>query len=136
MSSSVSPESGAPENEDYAAVERAARLIIERGLQAIDQKEVNRISDEAVVKLLTAALKLYVRKAGGSEPAFGPFVEREGAAVSAAEAVTVATEILRSLQMGAMELGLWSRRYPENYHARQAAPAATSAPRQEGRDPS
>lgn len=120
MSSSASRDSGTPESEDYVAVERAARLIVERGLQAIDRQEVSRISDEAVVKLLTAALKLYVRKAGGSEPAFGPFVASEGAAVSAAEAMTAATEILRSLQMGAMELGLWSRRYPENYHARPA----------------
>ena len=46
--------------------------------------------------------------------------------VSPNEALTAATEMLRSLRLGPMEFGLWSRRRPEDYH--ELEPAAPAIP--------
>ena len=104
------------ENDPFAMVERAADMIWERSEKAIANGEVSRISDEAVSKIMTAAVKLYSAKADGEQRTFKPLLGKFDEIVTPTEALTAVTEILRSLELGPMEFGLWSRRKPEDYH--------------------
>lgn len=103
------------ENDPYAVVERAAELVWQRTQQAIEKDEVGRISDAAVVNLITAAVKLYAQKAATEPVPFRPIHGRSDEVVTATEALTTALEILRALHLGPMEFGLWSHRKPEHY---------------------
>ena len=129
MSSSAFPEKAGgnlhnpSDNDPYAAMERAASLVWNISQTALERGEVDRVSDAAVVKLMTAAVKLYARKADGEERTFCPLLGRYDEVVTATEVLTATTEILRALQLGPMEFGLWSRRRPEDYHV-QSPPAA------------
>ncbi|MCY4592592.1 MAG: hypothetical protein OXE86_18965 [Alphaproteobacteria bacterium] len=111
---SVSPDDR--ENDPYAALERAAELVWERARQAIEHDEAARVSDEAVARLMTAAIRLYAAKADGEERTFRPLLGEDDEIVTPTEALTAVTEVLRALRLGPMEFGLWSRRRPEDYH--------------------
>ena len=77
---------------------------------------MGRISDAAVAKLMTAAVKLYAAKADGEARTFRPVLGDYDEVVTPTEALTAVTEVLRALRLGPMEFGLWSRRRPEDYH--------------------
>ncbi len=111
------------ENDPYAALERAADLVWDRADGAIGRNEADRISDLAVAKLMTAAVKLYAAKADGEARTFRPVLGAHDEIVTPTEALTAVTEILRALQLGPMEFGLWSRRRPEDYHDTPHPPA-------------
>ena len=104
------------ENDHYSAVERAADKIWDRTEEAIARGEVDRITDAAVAKIMTSAIKLYAAKADGEDRTFRPVLGDYDELVSPTEALTVVTEVLRALRLGPMEFGLWSRRRPEDYH--------------------
>ena len=103
-------------NDPYRDVEDAAERIWQQVQSAIEAGEEDRISDEAVRLLMTAAVKLYARKADGGERTFRPLEGRYDEVVTPTEALTATTEVLRALRLGPMEFGLWSRRRPEDYH--------------------
>ncbi len=103
------------DNDPYASVERAASLVWDRVQQALADDEAGRISDEAVTLLLTAAIKLYVRKTDGENRTFRPLKGQYDEIVTPTEALTAATELLRCLHLGPVEFALWSRRKPEDY---------------------
>ncbi|MBX3513192.1 MAG: hypothetical protein KF826_05255 [Xanthobacteraceae bacterium] len=103
------------ENDHYAVVERSAEIIWRRTAESISKGEVDRISDRAVVTLFTAAVKLYAQKCG-DERTFRPLAGRYDEIVTATEALTVATELLRALRLGPTEFALWARRRPEDYY--------------------
>ena len=111
-------DAGAPmrENDPYAVLERAAEMIWDRTESALAEGEVGRISDAAVAKLMTAAVKLYAAKADGEARTFRPILGDYDEVVTPTEALTAVTEVLRALRLGPMEFGLWSRRRPEDYH--------------------
>ena len=114
---SSSEETATPlENDPYAALERAADLVWERAEGALSEGEAGRISDAAVAKLMTAAVKLYAAKADGEDRTFRPVLGSYDEVVTPTEALTAVTEVLRALRLGPMEFGLWSRRRPEDYH--------------------
>ena len=115
MSTSEAP-SNQLENDYYSAVERAADKIWDRTEEAIARGEVDRITDAAVAKIMTSAIKLYAAKADGENRTFRPVLGDYDELVSPTEALTVVTEVLRALGLGPMEFGLWSRRRPEDYH--------------------
>ena len=115
MSTSEAP-SNQLENDHYSALERAADKIWDRTEEAIARGEVNRITDAAVAKIMTSAIKLYAAKADGEDRTFRPVLGDYDELVSPTEALTVVTEVLRALGLGPMEFGLWSRRRPEDYH--------------------
>ena len=104
------------ENDHYSALERAADKIWDRTEEAITRGEVDRITDAAVAKIMTSAIKLYAAKADGEDRTFRPVLGDYDELVSPTEALTVVTEVLRALGLGPMEFGLWSRRRPEDYH--------------------
>ena len=104
------------ENDPYALIERAAEILWERSQQAVDNQEADRVSDLAVAKLMTAAVKLYSAKTDGEARTFKPILGNYDEIVTPTEALTAVTEVLRALRLGPMEFGLWSRRRPEEYH--------------------
>lgn len=110
-------------NDPYATADALADEAWEMAARAVQQGEEDRISDETVAKLFTAAVKLYAAKAdrGARSPRalLGDYDE----VVTPTEALTAATEMLRALRLGPMEFGLWSRQRPEDYHDQpQATP--------------
>jgi hypothetical protein len=109
----------ADDNDPYAAFERAAVLIWDRTQDALAADEAGRISDEAVALLLTAAVKLYARKTDGEGRTFRPLKGAYDEVVTATEALTAVTELLRCLHLGPVEFALWSRRRPEDYFMRE-----------------
>ena len=104
------------ENDPYALIERAADILWERSKTAINNQQASRISDEAVAKVMTAAIKLYTAKSDGESRTFRPVLGNYDEVVTPTEALTSVTEVLRALGLGPMEFGLWSRRRPEDYH--------------------
>ena len=104
------------DNDPFALVDRAADILWERSQDALEQGEESRISDESVAKIMTAAVKLYAAKADKEGRTFRPLLGQYDEIVTPTEALTSVTEILRSLGLGPMEFGLWSRKRPEDYH--------------------
>ena len=115
------------ENDPYALIERAAEILWERSQQAVDKQEADRVSDLAVAKLMTAAVKLYSAKADGEGRTFKPILGNYDEIVTPTEALTAVTEVLRALRLGPMEFGLWSRRQPEEYHDEEFDESSYSA---------
>jgi hypothetical protein len=116
-------------NDPYAEVEALADAAWALAAAAVATGEEDRISDAAVAKLMTAAVKLYAAKAdrGARSPRalLGDYDE----VVTPTEALTAATELLRALRLGPMEFGLWARRRPEDWHDReQEAPPVPVPP--------
>ena len=104
------------ENDPYALIERAAEILWKGSKTAINNQQASRISDEAVAKIMTAAIKLYAAKSDGEFRTFRPVLGNYDEVVTPTEALTSVTEVLRALGLGPMEFGLWSRRRPEDYH--------------------
>ena len=104
------------DNDPFALVERAAEILWERSQAALQQGEESRISDESVAKIMTTAVKLYAAKADREGRTFRPLLGNYDEIVTPTEALTSVTEVLRSLRLGPMEFGLWSRKRPEDYH--------------------
>lgn len=103
-------------NDPYSEAEAAAERFLALAQQALDGGEADRISDEAVRRVMTAAIKLYAAKADGGMRTFRPLEGNYDEVVTPTEALTATTEILRALRLGPMEFGLWSRRQPEDHH--------------------
>ena len=115
-------------NDPYAATYALADEAWALASRAVADGDEDRISDEAVAKLLTAAVKLYAAKADRGERSPRALLGQYDEVVSPTEALTAATELLRALRLGPMEFGLWARRRPEDYHDREPeAPAIPAA---------
>ena len=109
-------------NDEFAILEKAADIIWERSKDALKNNTSSRISDEAVTKIMTSAVKLYASKSDGEFRTFKPILGNYDEIVTPTEALTTVTEILRSLRLGPMEFGLWSRKRPEDYHDQKYNP--------------
>ena len=107
-------------NDQYAEADALADRLRELAEQAIADGEPDRISDETVRRLMTAAVRLYAAKADGGMRTFRALEGTYDEVVTPTEALTATTEILRALRLGPMEFGLWSRRRPEDYHLTEA----------------
>ena len=104
------------ENDPYAFIERSAEMLWNRAEEALKKGEASRISDDAVTKLMTTAVKLYAAKTDGENRTFRPVLGKYDEVITPTEALTAVTEVLRALGLGPMEFGLWARRRPEDYH--------------------
>ncbi|HEX9046741.1 MAG TPA: hypothetical protein VF988_06925, partial [Verrucomicrobiae bacterium] len=91
-----------------AGTAEAALLAASRDL--VDRGEAARVSDEAVAQIMTAAIRLYVAKTYGEERTFRPVAGRKDEELTATEVLSAASELLRALRLGPMELALWYRR--------------------------
>ena len=79
----------------------------------VGSNEAGLISDAAVARLMTAAIRLYVAKSDGEERTFRPIAGRRDEELTATELLSAVSELLRALKLGPMELALWYRRRPD-----------------------
>lgn len=100
-------------NNPYAWMEECSEKVWEASEQAIGEGEVGLISDEAVRRIMTAAVKLYVAKSDGEERTFRPLLGEGDEDITATEVLSAVAELLRAMRLGPMELGLWYRRRPD-----------------------
>ena len=104
------------QNDPAAAVEDMSDKIWQDAKVLLAEGEAGRVSDAAVARIMTAAIKLYAAKADGEQRSPKAVLGYTDEVVTPTEALTAVTEVLRALRMGPMEFGLWSRRRPEDYH--------------------
>ncbi len=103
----------AASNNPYAWIEEASEHLFADAKAALDAGEASLISDEAVRRIMTAAIKLYVAKSDGEERTFRPITGRADEDITATEVLSAVAELLRAMRLGPMELGLWYRRRPD-----------------------
>ncbi len=104
------------QNDPAAAVEDMSEKIWQDAKALLAEGEAGRVTDAAVARIMTAAIKLYAAKADGEQRSPKAVLGYTDEVVTPTEALTAVTEVLRALRMGPMEFGLWSRRRPEDYH--------------------
>jgi hypothetical protein len=100
-------------NDPYGWIEDATVDIEKATLELLGNGEAARVSDEAVARMMTAAIRLYVAKSDGEERTFRPLTGQGDETVTATEALSAVSEVLRALHLGPMELALWYRRRPD-----------------------
>mgnify|MGYP003342474853 FL=1 len=113
MSSSESNSQG---NDPANDLEVISNRVWEDAKALLSEGDAGRVSDVAVARIMTAAIKLYAAKADGEMRSPKAVLGQGDEIVTPTEALTSVTEILRALRLGPMEFGLWSRRRPEDYH--------------------
>ena len=100
-------------NNPHGWIEQASADLWSASEKAIADNEASLISDDAVARIMTAALKLYVAKSDGEERTFPPLLGPGDKHITATEVLSAVAEVLRALRLGPMELGLWYRRRPD-----------------------
>ena len=105
-----------PANDPASALEDMAEDVWRDAKALLADGEAGRVSDVAVARIMTAAVKLYAAKADGEARSPKALLGESDEVVTPTEALTAVTEVLRALRLGPMEFGLWSRRRPEDYH--------------------
>jgi hypothetical protein len=92
------------------AVDSAADAASAAARTALADATVGTVSDEAIQKLMTAAVKLYCAKLTEDKGYFPPFPENE--LVTATEAVVAIAEIMRAADLNTFDLAMWMSRPP------------------------
>ncbi|WP_117193379.1 hypothetical protein [Rhizobium terrae] len=100
-------------NDPYGWIEDATAEIDKAASELLEKGEASRISDEAVARMMTAAIRLYAAKSDGEERTFRPLTGERDETVTPTEALSAVSEVLRALHLGPMELALWYRRRPD-----------------------
>jgi hypothetical protein len=105
---------GAERRDDpYDWIDRFASDLHVAARDLVRDGEASRVSDEAVARIMTAAIRLYVAKSDGEERTFRPIVGDDNEPLTATELLSAVSELLRALRLGPMELALWYRRRPD-----------------------
>jgi hypothetical protein len=89
----------------------AARANDEYGWIDRYAADLHRAAKE-LVQIITAAVRLYYAKSELEDRAVPAIVQEGGETVTATEMLVAVSEMLRDVQLGPMELGLWFRRRP------------------------
>ena len=111
-----SSEDAPPPNDPAAELEAMSDAVWRDAKALLAEGDAGRVSDVAVARIMTAAVKLYAAKADGEMRSPKAVLGESDEVVTPTEALTAVTEVLRALRLGPMEFGLWSRRRPEDYH--------------------
>lgn len=90
---------------DAADVDRMADALFEAVERTLAKDAAGSISDEAMQKLMTAAVKLYHRKSVAEGRALLPVVSPQ--ALTPTEAVQGACELIRAVDLNPFDLALW-----------------------------
>src|SRR5712671_1906725 len=99
-------------NDLYGWIDGLASELLRASRDLVESNEANRVSDEAVAQILTAAIRLYVAKSDGEERTFPPIAGERDSEMTPTELLSAVSEMLRALHLGPMELALWYRRRP------------------------
>lgn len=105
------PERGT--NDPYGWIDAMAGELLRASRELVAGNEAYRVSDEAVARLLTAAIRLYVAKSDGEERTFSPIAGQRDSELTPTELLSAVSEMLRAMHLGPMELALWYRRRPD-----------------------
>jgi hypothetical protein len=97
----------------YGWIDRAAADLHAAARDLVRDGAASQVSDEAVARIMTAAIRLYAAKSDGEERTFDPIVRDDNEPLTATELLTAVSELLRALRLGPMELALWYRRRPD-----------------------
>jgi hypothetical protein len=100
-------------NDPYGWIDRFAADLHVAARDLVRGGEAARVSDEAVARIMTAAIRLYVAKSDGEERTFRPIARDDNEPLTATELLSAVSELLRALRLGPMELALWYRRRPD-----------------------
>src|SRR5262249_28282461 len=100
-------------DDPYGWIDRFAADLHLAARDLVRDGEASRVSDEAVARIMTAAIRLYVAKSDGEERTFRPIVRDDNEPLTATEVLSAVSELLRALRLGPMELALWYRRRPD-----------------------
>jgi hypothetical protein len=109
----LTPDSRPLNPDPYAWIDRFAADLHVAARDLVRDGEAARVSDEAVARIMTAAIRLYVAKSDGEERTFRPIVRDDNEPLTATELLSAVSELLRALRLGPMELALWYRRRPD-----------------------
>lgn len=99
--------------DSHAWIDRFAADLHVAARDLVRNGKASRVSDEAVARIMTAAIRLYVAKSDGEERTFRPIVRDDNEPLTATELLSAVSELLRALRLGPMELALWYRRRPD-----------------------
>ena len=100
-------------NDPYSWIDTMAPELLRTSRELVEGNEANRVSDEAVAQILTAAIRLYVAKSDGEERTFPPIAGQRDSEMTPTELLSAVSEMLRALHLSPMELALWYRRRPD-----------------------
>ena len=89
-------------------VNRIAEDLFNAVEQTLADDAAATVSDEAVQKMMTAAVKLYNRKSNTEGRAFLPVISEQ--ALTPTEAVHSACELIRAVNLNPFDLALWYSR--------------------------
>jgi hypothetical protein len=99
-------------NDEYGWIDRYAADLHRSAKELVTKGEAARVSDEALAQIITAAVRLYYAKSELEDRAVPAIVQEGAETLTATEMLVAVSEMLRDVQLGPMELGLWFRRRP------------------------
>lgn len=97
-----------PSDSQPPAVDPLADALFDAVERTLADDAAATVSDEAVQKIMTAAVKLYQRKSLAEGRAFNPAISPQ--ALTPTEAVHAACELIRSVDLSPFDLALWNSR--------------------------
>ena len=99
-------------NDEYGWIDRYAADLHRSAKELVEKGEAARVSDEALAQIITAAVRLYYAKSELEDRPVPAIVQEGAETLTATEMLVAVSEMLRDVQLGPMELGLWFRRRP------------------------
>ena len=99
-------------NDPYGWIDQYASDLHTSAKELVASGDAARVSDEALAKIITAAVRLYYAKSEGEDRAVPAIVQEGAETLTPTEMLVTVSEMLRDVRLGPMELGLWFRRRP------------------------
>ena len=117
-------------NDEYGWIDQYAADLHRSAKELVVKGEAARVSDEALAQIITAAVRLYYAKSELEDRPVPAIVQEGAETLTATEMLVAVSEMLRDVQLGPMELGLWFRRrpgenVPDPIDSNHAGPVAT-----------
>jgi len=107
-------------NDEYGWIDQYAADLHRSAKELVEKGEAARVSDEAIAQIITAAVRLYYAKSELEDRPVPAIVQEGAETLTATEMLVAVSEMLRDVQLGPMELGLWFRRRPGENQPEQA----------------
>lgn len=100
--------SSSPAGDDPKAIADAAATALAVAERALADGETDKIGDEAVQQLMTAAVRLFANKVEMEDRFFLPVTSEQ--AVTPTDVVVAVSELLRAADLNTFDLAMWFRR--------------------------
>lgn len=85
--------------------------IWKQAKQDVEDQTLDHFSEQTIQRLMTVAIKLFVAKVEVEDRMFSPILEGEDT-LTATEAVSAVSEILRATDLNPFDLAIWFNRHP------------------------